>query len=137
MLRQKLSIFIPFLMLFQGCLYQGPKSAPKAEERKNPTFQNQGLPDQAEVNYKNLHEYILKPKCISCHSGVEPDGDVDLTSYDALLNHPYYFIVVAGSPDESSLYMSVLYDDMPPKSSPLSEKEKNFIKSWIEENAPQ
>lgn len=94
------------------------------------------LPADAKHNFTNLYQYILKPKCISCHSGERPDDDIDLTTYDNILNHPFYYLVVPGLPFDSSLYLSVLHDDMPSENPALSKAEKDFIKKWIEINAP-
>ena len=94
------------------------------------------LPHNAKHNFKNLYRFILKPKCISCHSGEQADDDIDLTTYDNIINHPYYYLVAPGLPLDSSLYLSVQHDDMPSKNPHLTKVEKDFIKKWIELNAP-
>ena len=137
MLRQSIIFIYPIILILTGCIYQGKKSIPIVSDKPEIIQRPQGLPHDAVVNFKNVYRYILRPKCVSCHSGTEPDGEIDLSSYDAILNHPFYFVVVPGSPDESSLYQSILFDSMPTKGPFLSDKEKSFIENWIKAGALQ
>lgn len=130
-------IFIICFSLLSGCIYKGKKAPLNLTNTNDQIVNPVLLPQNAEVNYENLHKYILKPKCISCHSGETPDGDVGLSSYDEILNHPFYYVVVPGYPEESSLYQSVKDDSMPPEGRLLSQEEKNFLKKWIELNGPK
>ncbi|MBT7609962.1 MAG: hypothetical protein HN576_09410 [Bacteriovoracaceae bacterium] len=135
-----ITLYLLIVFNFASCMYDNDKSVAIITDYRNADIPNQNiqkLPAGAKHNFNNLYKYILKPKCVSCHSGNEPDDDIDLTSYDNILNHPYYYLVVAGSPLESSLYLSVSSDDMPFEGTPLTDQEKKFIKKWIELNAPQ
>jgi hypothetical protein len=137
MIKLSLPLYLLIVSTFASCMYGEHKSDATISKREITNPQIQILPSDAKHNFNNLYKYILEPKCISCHSGDEPDDDIDLTTYDNILNHPFYFLIVAGAPDESSLYLSVLNDDMPSEGDILTPEEKEFIKKWIELNAPQ
>jgi hypothetical protein len=71
---------------------------------------------------------VLGRRCLECHSGADPKGDLDLTRKAGVLGEGG--VVVAGKPDESELWKRVAADEMPPKK-PLSEAEKALLKEWI------
>jgi uncharacterized membrane protein/mono/diheme cytochrome c family protein len=87
---------------------------------------------------------LIAERCASCHSPVHPDaaqepralrkwaGATDLATVIET-------VVVRGTPDESDLYLSVEFDEMPPKesaSAPLTDEEKALIHAWITAGAP-
>ncbi len=126
---------LPTLTLL-GCIYHGEKSPPTLYDQQEQISKPFFLPKNAKHNFSNLHKYILKPKCISCHSGDNPDDDIDLTTYEKILNNPFHYLVIPGLPEESSLLQSVLDGNMPTEASPLSAHEVRFIQKWIELSAP-
>ena len=82
---------------------------------------------------------ILSSKCFKCH-GFDPNtrkADLRLDEREAAIAME---AIVAGSPDESSLIHRVTTDDsddrMPPKGKPLTPKEIETLRSWIEAGAP-
>jgi len=89
-----------------------------------------------EVNYLNLDKYILKDKCVSCHSGEGARAGVDLSNYDSLFYYNEVFLKVTteGDPEASLLYTEVLKGHMPPKN-PLPASQVEYIRRWIEEGA--
>jgi hypothetical protein len=134
------TLYFTIILSFVSCMYSEGKSVATISLQRNikkTTPNIQTPPVNAAHNFSNLYQYILKPKCVSCHSGEEPDDDIDLTTYNNLLNHPYYYLVVPGAPDESSIYLSIIADDMPSDAPPLTTQEKNFIQEWIKRGAPQ
>lgn len=74
---------------------------------------------------------LLSQKCVSCHSGDDAKGKLDLTSIKSIIqggdSGPS---VVANAPEQSPLWNRVNDDEMPPKH-PLSAAEKNILKDWI------
>jgi hypothetical protein len=134
------SLYLLFVLGFSSCIYHGEKSDALIYRTVNDDgtiLSRQTLPANAKHNFENLFKFIIKPKCLSCHSGNEPDDDIDLSTYSNIINHPYYYLVVPGSPLDSSLFISINNDDMPSDTSPLSSAEKQFIRKWIELNAPE
>ena len=75
---------------------------------------------------------ILRTYCFDCHGAAgKPKGEVDVTTVAKLLKSKGPPLV-AGKPDQSSLYLSVKSGDMPPdgKKGP-SEKELQLLYDWI------
>ena len=76
---------------------------------------------------------ILAARCLNCHSGPKPKGELDLSRKNNLLagDSP---IVLPGKPSESELWERIVTQQMPPKK-PLPPAEANLIKEWIEHGA--
>lgn len=78
---------------------------------------------------------LLSAKCLSCHSGAEPKGGLDLTSDEKLRtggeSGP---AVVPGDAKNSPLWQRVDADEMPPRH-PLSDGQKESLQSWINAGA--
>ena len=72
-------------------------------------------------------------RCISCHSGTEPKGGLDITRRASVIagESP---VLIPGKANESLLWKRVEANEMPPKS-PLTADEKLLLKSWIEAGA--
>ncbi len=84
---------------------------------------------------------ILESACIHCHGAEEDKGDLRMHEEKLVLregdNGP---ILTPGDPKNSSLYWTTgLPEDddlvMPPKGDPLTQREKDLLKKWIEEGA--
>jgi hypothetical protein len=79
---------------------------------------------------------LLARRCLGCHGGAEPKGNLDLTRRDAALRGGESGVVlVAGEPDESLLWQYVRDGDMPPKQS-LPESERQLLERWIAGGLP-
>jgi len=82
---------------------------------------------------------ILERRCIHCHSGATPKGNLSLTTAAGVLKGgdggP---AVVPGKPEESLLLDMIGGDspEMPQKDKPLSQPEVAGIRTWIERGAP-
>ncbi|MFM7148984.1 MAG: DUF1549 domain-containing protein, partial [Gemmataceae bacterium] len=72
---------------------------------------------------------LLIRRCLDCHSGAGPKGDLDLA-----LKKTALATVTPGKPDDSALWQRVRDDEMPPKK-PLSAEEKNLLRRWIADGA--
>lgn len=78
---------------------------------------------------------LLAKRCLTCHSGNMPKGELDLSSMSTFSKGGSSgTAVVAGKAQESLLWQQIDSDTMPPKQ-PLSSAEKEIIKSWIEAGA--
>ena len=79
---------------------------------------------------------LIVDKCLSCHSGDQPKGKLDLTRRaSALAGGDAGEAIVPGNPAESSLFEKVESGEMPPKN-PLNAEQVADFKAWIEGGAP-
>ncbi len=79
---------------------------------------------------------LLTDKCLSCHSGDQPKGKLDLTRRtSALAGGDGGEAIVPGKPTESVLFEKIASGEMPPKN-PLSAEQIGAVKTWIEAGAP-
>ena len=105
--------------------------------------------DAIEPRLSVIQEKIFTPSCAfsSCHDAVGPENELDLSganTYSALLDGTSpdtdMARVVAGDPDQSLLYLS-LVGQAPagiramPLGNSLSEAEISAVKTWIEDGA--
>ena len=93
-----------------------------------------GLCFAADVDFVHDVAPILKKRCIECHLGKEPKGEVSFETRQMLLDAK---LVVPGKSGESELVKRLLSKDpderMPPKGDPLDEKQIATIRAWIDE----
>ncbi|MDA1179915.1 MAG: PSD1 and planctomycete cytochrome C domain-containing protein [Planctomycetota bacterium] len=82
---------------------------------------------------------LLIDRCITCHSGNEPDGGLSLESKEGWADRE---VITPGDPEHSLLITAVRYQDaslqMPPADSDvdrLSENEIQLLERWIREGA--
>ncbi len=74
---------------------------------------------------------LLASRCLECHSGAKPKGDLDLSHRDrALKGGENGVAIVASKPNESLLWERVNTNEMPPKH-PLSGAEKGLLQKWL------
>lgn len=101
--------------------------------------------DDGEVLFVRRILPLLQTKCLACHveNGVM-EGELALDSHESLLRggssgEP---LIVWGKPEQSPLFLAVLRESevwsaMPPKDAEkLTPQQMNWIKQWIEANAP-
>ena len=105
------------------------------------------------LTFQSLQNDIFQAKCFRCHSGDTAKGDVTLDNYEKLMAYPRE-AVIAGTPDESGIVISVERDNTdekrmppPPKpgeqlpphpkpwQTPLTAVEKAKLRQWIQEGA--
>ena len=82
---------------------------------------------------------IFRAECLSCHNEDDRQGDLDLSTYNAVLDGGASGAVIdPGDPDESLLYQLVAHlnqPSMPPESPMISLESVELIKKWISEGA--
>lgn len=91
------------------------------------------------VDFESEVQPILEQRCLSCHSGDEPDGDYDLTTKQAAFESGYSPpAIVPGDPEASPLYTTTAVDPeepelMPPADAggPLSKTQTETLRKWI------
>ena len=82
---------------------------------------------------------ILKSNCLKCHKEGKEKGDLNLEPHKIKQHIGSGLQIVPGKPN-GGLFMKVIQSDdpdnrMPPKGSPLSEREVNILKLWITQGA--
>src|SRR5437763_15737270 len=74
---------------------------------------------------------ILARRCLDCHSGPEPKGELDLSRREAAMKGGSSGeVILPGKPDESLLWEHVADGTMPPKTT-LLDAEKATHRDWI------
>jgi hypothetical protein len=78
---------------------------------------------------------ILARRCLDCHSGADAKGKLDLSRRGpAMLGGEGGAAIVAGKPEESSVWERVETGEMPPKH-PLPADERAALRNWIASGA--
>ena len=93
-------------------------------------------PPVLEATYSSIRKLIFEVRCVTCHSGPEPTGALDLTTYRALFATSG--VVIPGEPLESRLSRRLINetDPMPPRPRPrVTEAEIIVIETWIKNGA--
>lgn len=86
-----------------------------------------------EARFSAIARDIFATSCMPCHSQTRRAGEVDLSSYNGTLSSQ---VLVAGRPNDSSLYTEVANGRMPLRGSRLSDDKVEAIRLWIESGAP-
>jgi hypothetical protein len=74
---------------------------------------------------------LLARRCLECHSGADPKGELDLSQQRTSLRGGESGAVISpGKPAESLVWEYVRDDEMPPKK-PLTAAEKEIVRAWI------
>jgi len=92
--------------------------------------------DAAEkITYQDHIRPLLENKCFSCHNPDKKKGDLDLTSFGALMTGGGGGAVVdAGNADRSRLWTTCAKKEepfMPPEGAPLGTKDLDLLAAWI------
>jgi hypothetical protein len=101
---------------------------------------NQIIPE-FDVSYSKHIQPLFNNHCnnTTCHNSEDRAGGLSFEIYGEFRSYP--FLIIAGAPDESTLYQVVSGQSvlvMPPyggPSIPLTENQINGIRTWIEEGA--
>lgn len=97
-----------------------------------------------DVDFRNEIAPILKKHCVRCHSGGSPDGEVDLTVAERVIERAHVVesagevrVVVPGDAERSLLLEVVSGDEprMPEDGEPLTKAEVALLRDWIDEGA--
>ena len=104
--------------------------------------------DEPAITLARLSADIFTPNCVSCHAGVSPSGDMNLSAAVIAANiigvdsvrDVDIKRVAPGDPDASLLYIAVsgssAGSQMPPVGATLSADEIAMIRDWIAAGAP-
>jgi hypothetical protein len=93
------------------------------------------------VDFSTQVKPILNKNCISCHGGVKQKGGFSMMTREDMLKpcESGKPAIVPGNAEASPLYQHLITKDleerMPYKENPLSEKDINVLRQWIEEGA--
>lgn len=125
------------------CLFscRPEKGALKLIDNSDPFKGNEVIQGNPALGFKNLQKFILKPKCMSCHSTkagrVEPELDpIDFDSYESTMVSRFIPLLIKGEPQKSRLYAEVYKGTMPIRGR-LHDKEIEYISNWIKACAPK
>jgi WD40 repeat protein len=91
--------------------------------------------DAEKITYADHVRPLLENKCFSCHNPDKKKGDLDLTSFAALMvGGGGGTIVEPGNSDSSRIWTTCAKKEepfMPPEGSPFGPKELDIIAKWI------
>lgn len=91
--------------------------------------------DAEKITYQDHIRPLLENKCFSCHNPDKKKGDLDLTSFAALMTGGGGgSIVDAGNSDGSRIWSCCAKKEepfMPPEGAPLGPKDLDLIAKWI------
>jgi chromosome segregation ATPase len=87
------------------------------------------------ITYQDHIRPLLENKCFSCHNPDKKKGDLDLTSFGALMTGGGGGVVVdPGNVDGSRLWTTCAKKEepfMPPEGAPLGTKELDLLAAWV------
>ena len=90
---------------------------------------------QGVIDFDRMVAPLLAERCLDCHSGAKPKGNLDLTRKTSTFRGGKSGAgVVAKNLAKSEVWQRVQAGEMPPKK-PLAEKERAILKAWIESGA--
>ncbi len=99
-----------------------------------------GLPLDSITTYRHLIQPILERKCVQCHNKTAASGNLDLSSKEGIeKGGDTGSAIMFGNLVESEVYKRVIMDPsrkkfMPTKGTPMSFKEVQLLRWWIEED---
>jgi hypothetical protein len=94
-------------------------------------------PVAPEPTWAWLSNEILQKRCTGCHNGAHPKTELDLRSYETLMDFMNLGMpaVEPGDPSSSTLYLNLKEALMPPNGPATSKAELEAIKEWINQGA--
>src|SRR5262245_39481543 len=92
-------------------------------------------PTAQHVTFDKDVKPVFKKHCVSCHNAERPRGDLDLSTFAAVMaGGSSGKVAVAGKPDDSPLYLLPAHLDdpkMPPGKPKIAQRELDLIRHWI------
>ncbi len=92
-----------------------------------------GPEPEVDPTFSSINRYILRPKCLKCHSpnGIRPREDY--SSYQSTISTGG---VNSGNANSSRLYLTCADGGMPDDAAPLNDNQLGAIRDWINAGAP-
>lgn len=92
-----------------------------------------------EPTYSWLSKNLFEPKCLKCHTGDAPKGDVDFTTYASLMASEGMLskAIEPGDPDGSAVMEQIVEELMPPGPNKVSNDIRAALAEWIRKGAPE
>lgn len=94
------------------------------------------LPGQDKITYEDHMLPLFEQSCLNCHNPDKKKGDLDLSSYPALLTGGSGGkVALAGDGASSKLYSVTTGSEepvMPPEGSKIEKKAQDLIRAWID-----
>jgi hypothetical protein len=104
-------------------------------------FLNVASAADEKTNFTDHVRPIFRDKCFSCHNTNKKSANLDLSSYNALMQGGASGEVISvGSADDSYLFMLITHESeptMPPESDPIPDEMIETIRKWINGGAPE
>lgn len=114
--------------------------SPEATAQGFPVVRPIDMSEAEAVSYFRDVAPLMETHCNECHYEFEAEGDLILTSVDAMLQggQKSGASIIPGDPDNSPLILyirGVLKPQMPKRRDPLSEEEVHVLRMWIQAGA--
>ena len=94
------------------------------------------VPVMAQVDYNSQIQPIFNSRCTNCHSGSDAEEDLNLTSYNNVMNGGESGdVVIPYDHANSLLWQYVNSGYMPPSATDLTQTQIDLIAQWIDEGA--
>lgn len=94
-----------------------------------------GADEPVRISYDREVAPILRKHCATCHNPERPRGELDLSTYAAILaGGASGKAVVSGRPDDSPVYTMTAHLEnphMPPNKPKLPQRELDLLKKWV------
>lgn len=91
---------------------------------------------QDKVTFEDHIKPLMKSRCASCHNPDKKSGDLDVTTYTAIMQGGGSGASIeAGDATASYLFKLVNHDEepsMPPDADPIPEEERTLLRKWID-----
>lgn len=98
-------------------------------------FIQAAVPSKSVVTYEEHVLPLFRNHCTNCHNSDKARGDLDVSSYQALLQGGSSGeVLISGDPDGSKLFKVMAHLEepvMPPKNPRLPQKELEVVRAWI------
>ncbi|MFQ3591755.1 MAG: c-type cytochrome domain-containing protein [Gemmataceae bacterium] len=103
-------------------------SPPEKIPEKNPTPATAAM-----LSFKKDIAPILERACVRCHNANRQQGGVNVSTYDAVINH-----IMPGKPDASDLLNVIVNGQMPPNMpNAVSAADQKKLRDWITQGAKE
>ena len=101
-----------------------------------PVVSGQGISGEPEDFFRSKVAPILAKHCMECHDSSVREGALDLSrKEEAFKGGDSGDAILPGNAEESLLWESVYFGDMPEDRPPLSEEEIGIVEKWINDGA--